>query len=208
MKNYLVNRASYHQSFAEHTYRRFMEDAYGIKTKDHAMIRSRILTDIDLAYMRKELADWQANEDNDALSQTTYTFTTWKPIGYEDDPDALNTSGLFSLSHNPNEPSIVRVNYNYGNGEGNILEVNTGGCITRINLNPAITIDPSVANSYLFTQSVAATVWTIVHNLSFTPNVTTEDSLGEDIEGIIEIIDATTLTITFSEAVAGKAYLS
>lgn len=51
-------------------------------------------------------------------------------------------------------------------------------------------------------------VWTINHNLGFVPNVQIEDCTGCDIEGVITIINTNTLTITFTQPVAGKAYLS
>jgi hypothetical protein len=63
--------------------------------------------------------------------------------------------------------------------------------------------------SYHHIQSTAATTWTIPHNLGFRPNVTVEDSTGTDIvPGTIVYTDANTVTLTFSAAVGGDAYLS
>jgi hypothetical protein len=59
-----------------------------------------------------------------------------------------------------------------------------------------------------FTQSAASTIWTITHNLGKYPSVTTVNNNGELIEGLITFISANQLTIQFSPAVAGKAYLN
>lgn len=58
------------------------------------------------------------------------------------------------------------------------------------------------------TQNSALTLWTIIHNLNFYPNVTVMNTAGDQVEGSITHIDETQLTISFSSAVAGKAHLS
>jgi FKBP-type peptidyl-prolyl cis-trans isomerase 2 len=44
--------------------------------------------------------------------------------------------------------------------------------------------------------------------MGITPNVFAEDLNGNDIQGIIEIVDSNNLRINFNTPVAGKAYLS
>lgn len=66
-----------------------------------------------------------------------------------------------------------------------------------------------VATSYEHTQGVAASVWTITHNLGFNPNVTVIDSSGTIYEGEIAYnTNRNSLTVTFTAAFSGKAYLS
>jgi hypothetical protein len=62
--------------------------------------------------------------------------------------------------------------------------------------------------SYTHNQGAAASTWTIVHNLNFFPNVTVFDSGNSQIEGNVTHINETTLTITFSSSLSGKAHLS
>ena len=62
--------------------------------------------------------------------------------------------------------------------------------------------------SYRHTQNTPLTTWTINHNLNFYPNVTVFNSAGNQVEGNITHIDETSLTITFSSNVSGKAHLS
>jgi hypothetical protein len=62
--------------------------------------------------------------------------------------------------------------------------------------------------SYIHTQGVASSTWTINHNLGFYPNLTVQDSAGTIYEGEINYTNTGSLTVTFSSAFSGKAYLS
>ena len=61
---------------------------------------------------------------------------------------------------------------------------------------------------YTFTQSAAAATWTINHNLDRFPSVTTVDSAGSIINGAITYTDSNTITVVFTSATSGKAYLN
>lgn len=62
--------------------------------------------------------------------------------------------------------------------------------------------------SYRHLQNVLATVWTVNHNLNFYPNVTVYNSAGSMVEGTVNHINPVSLTITFSDPISGKAYIS
>ena len=62
--------------------------------------------------------------------------------------------------------------------------------------------------SYRHTQNAPLTTWTVNHNLNFYPNVTVFNSAGDQVEGTVTHIDATSLTVNFSTALSGKAHLS
>ena len=62
--------------------------------------------------------------------------------------------------------------------------------------------------AYTHTQGVASDTWTINHNLGFYPNLTVQDSGGTIYEGEITYTNTVSLTVTFSSAFSGKAYLS
>lgn len=65
------------------------------------------------------------------------------------------------------------------------------------------------ALSYVHTQAVASTTWTIVHNLTFVPNVQIEDLTGADVvPDNVAYTSATTMTISFVAPQAGTARLS
>jgi hypothetical protein len=61
--------------------------------------------------------------------------------------------------------------------------------------------------TFVFTQPTAATVWTITHNLGVFPAVVVADSAGTLIEGDVVYTDNNTVTLTFSAAFSGDAYL-
>lgn len=65
---------------------------------------------------------------------------------------------------------------------------------------------PGTDKHYLHVQATAATVWTIPHSLDKYPTVAAVDSLQRVILGEVQYVDLDSLTITFSVAVAGKAY--
>ncbi len=57
-------------------------------------------------------------------------------------------------------------------------------------------------------QSVASNTWTVNHSLEKFPSVSIVDSAGDTVEGSVKHINSNTLTIMFSAAFAGKAYLN
>ena len=69
---------------------------------------------------------------------------------------------------------------------------------------------PGVAPTLGFThiQAVASALWTINHPLTFQPNVAVVDSTGEQVEGEVIYVDSDTVTVGFSAAFTGTAYLS
>jgi hypothetical protein len=62
--------------------------------------------------------------------------------------------------------------------------------------------------SYEHIQGEVSKDWVIVHNLGFRPNVTVVDSAGTIYEGEIAYTNTATLTVSFSAAFSGKAFLS
>lgn len=205
MRTLLPKKEKYYKEFADSLNRAYRQMRYGISS-------CKPNIDDDLASIRKEIVDWQDLEDEDALCNPNYNYTTWLPITYRNDnsvqyDQSVDLWGAGYLRGNvPNSPDQIGVGFAYGNNNQNIIEVNTGGCVTRINLNPAITFNNN--SSFEFTQQTTATVWNISHNMGLKPNVKIEDLQGNDIVGVVDYIDNNTVRITFNQAVAGKAYLS
>jgi len=63
-------------------------------------------------------------------------------------------------------------------------------------------------SSYVHAQNAVSSTWNITHNLGMYPNVTTTDVTGFTIEGEITYPSTNAVTITFSIATTGFAYLS
>jgi len=62
--------------------------------------------------------------------------------------------------------------------------------------------------AYEHMQGAVSDTWVINHNLGFKPNVTVVDSGGTIYEGEIAYTNSNSLTVSFSTAFSGKAYLS
>jgi hypothetical protein len=77
-----------------------------------------------------------------------------------------------------------------------------GTPLTCLNVN----ITNNSAESYKFDP--AASTWVINYNLPFTPNVTTTDLSGQEIQGTVQYITPSIIHIIFSSPVSGWAYLS
>ena len=61
---------------------------------------------------------------------------------------------------------------------------------------------------FVFTKSTPDSVWDITHDLDKYPSVTIVDSAGSVVIGDITYTSKSALTVTFSAAFSGKAYLN
>lgn len=62
--------------------------------------------------------------------------------------------------------------------------------------------------NFVYTQSSAAATWNITHNLNKYPSVSIVDSGGNMVTGDIQYIDLNNVTLSFTSAFTGKAYLN
>lgn len=68
---------------------------------------------------------------------------------------------------------------------------------------------PVVGSSYVHDQMTPSMVWTVNHNLGFYPGgIQISDSSGADVEGEVSLVSVNQLTISFSVAISGHAYVS
>ena len=61
---------------------------------------------------------------------------------------------------------------------------------------------------FVYNQNTTSLSWSIQHDLNKFPSVTVVDSAGTVVIGEINYIDANNLTLTFSAAFSGVAYLN
>jgi hypothetical protein len=61
---------------------------------------------------------------------------------------------------------------------------------------------------YVFYQDVAASVWNVNHTLNRYPSVDVVDSAGNLVEGDVQYISPSFLTVTFAATFSGAAYLN
>lgn len=62
--------------------------------------------------------------------------------------------------------------------------------------------------TYVHTQGATSSSWVISHNMGKNPSVTVVDSSGSVVEGSITFNNLNTLTIVFSAAFQGSAFLN
>jgi hypothetical protein len=69
-----------------------------------------------------------------------------------------------------------------------------------------ISVKPDMG--FIFNQMSAASVWTVNHNLGKYPSVTIVDSANTVVQGQVIYQDINVITIKFSTAFSGTAYLN
>lgn len=62
-------------------------------------------------------------------------------------------------------------------------------------------------SGFVYDQVTPESIWTILHNLNKFPSVTTVDSAGEKVMGNVHYDNKNQVTISFSGAFSGQAYL-
>ena len=72
----------------------------------------------------------------------------------------------------------------------------------------AIYPEISADKNFVFTQNNPAVTWTITHNLDKFPSVSVVDSANEIVYGEVTYTNTNLLTVTFTAAFSGKAYLN
>lgn len=209
MRNLLPQKEKYLINFANSVYDEYRQMKFGIQS-------CRNTGELWLNEMRKDIVEYQSNDDGGALCQVSIQHMGWLPVYYpthdescEYRPPWMDVS-KYQIQRCNRGPQGIGMSYAGNGGSANLIEVNSGGCITRININPAITINNTTGTAFTYAQNCAqpATVWNINHNLGYTPNAWTEDCNGDDISGTMAVVDANTITITFSTPQAGTAHLS
>lgn len=88
------------------------------------------------------------------------------------------------------------------------ITANTTTRTITLTYRDGFSISDSFAFSYIHNQAVSSTVWNVTHNLNKFPSVSIVDSANAEVIGEVEHTDSNNLTIKFSAAFSGKAYLN
>ena len=116
----------------------------------------------------------------------------------------ISTFGHFAIdSYTINNPDDDFYTLNLTNiaGNGNLTEL--------LYYDFALfTLPAQGTPTFIFNQGVAATTWNVNHNLGKFPSVTVIDTANTVVNGEYEYIDNNNITLKFSAAFAGKAYLN
>jgi hypothetical protein len=119
------------------------------------------------------------------------------------DRNDLSSFGVFtftSLTAVAGKTDIYDIGLTFIKGAGSIQKKHVYG----------INIDPSDATdkTFEYQQVTPSTTWNIQHNLNKFPSITVIDTADTVVTGQYTYIDNNNVTLTFSAAFAGKAYLN
>ena len=126
--------------------------------------------------------------------------------------DKESPYGIFDLADViPNEEPVTT--YNYATKEYVDTHTGSAGAFTPTEEITSTTIQGAIEevrakSKYVHNQASAATTWSITHNLKFYPNVSIVDSALSHVMGEVTYINENSLTVSFSSAFSGKAFLS
>lgn len=146
-------------------------------------------------------------EVNERLNETGYnkyyfTLNSNSPNGTFDISDVVpNTEPIVTYNYATKEYVDSRIG-----GASTITFIPTSE-ISATNVQAAIE-EVRARSKYVHNQVSASTTWSITHNLRFYPNVSIVDSALSHVMGEVTYIDENSLTVSFSSAFSGKAFLS
>lgn len=189
------------KAFSDAVYTVFLEERYGIAP----CCGSKSLEQLEA---EKMLCDWKVLSADNSMSESQIRYFANLPVFVNDELGTVSSDSHYDYSGtSSNSASVV---YNTGlNGYENVIEINAGGAVTRINLNPVINVDNSPTDQYTHHQETPSDTWVIEHNLGFVPgNELITDLDGNEIDGVTRPIDSNTIQLEFSEPIAGWAYIS
>ena len=117
--------------------------------------------------------------------------------------DNLNNFGVYTLQSlvvDAGDADLYNASFTPITANGNITADKYYGF--------AVYPELSADKHFTFTQSTATNTWNVTHNLGKFPSVSVVDSGDTVVYGDIDYIDNNSLTITFSAAFGGKAYMN
>ena len=79
---------------------------------------------------------------------------------------------------------------------------------TTTNINQGAPVSAGIDKDMVYRQNTPQSEWNINHDLDKFPSVTIVDSANEVVIGEVQYIDENNLTIKFSGAFSGKAFLN
>ena len=121
--------------------------------------------------------------------------------------DDLNNFGIYkldSLTQDVTETDFYNANFTFVASHGNLASEEYYGLI----IYPGGAGEVACDKHYTHNQSVASATWSVAHNLNKFPSVNVALSTGQQGFGDVTYVDENNLTITFTGAESGKAYMN
>ena len=119
--------------------------------------------------------------------------------------DNLNNFGVYklvSLIENVSEPTFYDAVFTLIVANGNLTADKYYGFVVFFEQKTAYDLN------FIYTQPTPSATWNITHDLGKFPSVSVVDSANTQVYGNVDYIDDNSLTLTFTGAFSGKAYLN
>ena len=120
-------------------------------------------------------------------------------------PSIFGHYKISTYSVDSNNPNLYNINLNHIGSNGSLVNDYYYDIFN-------FTLASASDKTFVFTQGVPATTWTIQHNLGKFPSVGVVDTAsvanGQLYYGDVKYIDSNNLTVTFASQFSGKAYLN
>ena len=114
----------------------------------------------------------------------------------------INNFGHFTIdSYTQKTPSVYTLTLTSLTGNGNFD-------VDKFYDFAVFTLSSAGAPTFVFSQNTPATTWNIIHNLGKFPSITVIDTGNTVVNGEYNYTSNKAVTLTFSAAFAGKAYLN
>jgi hypothetical protein len=120
--------------------------------------------------------------------------------------DQISQFGHFTLDTyavDPANADYYIATLTFKGGNGNIAAQGTQYTLIQFNID-----DSAADKNFVFTQAVASNTWTIQHNLNKFPSVTSVNINNIEMYGEVVFTDINNLTINFSAAFSGQAFIN
>jgi hypothetical protein len=172
----------------------------------------RYLHDIDLA--KNKLINAKLNPVTTAervAMSSSYNAGDQGAVVYDTDEDKLYawTGNDWVDFGGVSNTQVNQINAAYDNIVTSVELVSTATDLSiTINRQNEPPISDFRKYAHVHTQTLASATWTVIHNLGKHPSVSIVDSAEEEVIGEVQHTDANVLTIRFSAAFSGKAYLN
>lgn len=122
--------------------------------------------------------------------------------GYDVNTFLFNPDQTY-IHDNARKINGVPLNYTHNHVEADITDLDK---YTQAEVDALIT--GSQDKNYVHTQAVSSASWVIAHNLGKYPSVFVQDGSGNEVSGDIVLTDIDNITINFTSAFTGVAYLN
>ena len=125
-------------------------------------------------------------------------------VGKEKNSGDINNFGVYtldSLTQDPTDPTFYNASVTFKAGNGSLQN-------TNLYYIESSAIGLEGDKNFVYTQAAPAITWTITHNLEKYPSVSIVNSSNQLGYGQVNYISLNQLTVTFSAAFAGKAFLN